>query len=299
MTPCYTIGTVFMDMKYKPNILEEVSHNMYGANDVQESAELSKLDQLRASAYSDPQNDQVMLEDESGRMILDGEILDKILLVTGAVIGVLGMEVEAGIFVVVDVVYPEPGPQVPRPMRPEGNKVLLLSGLHINNQSSLGPLEVLKEYLMGELDSSPETVEFLRSITQVIVAGNSIRCVESADQVVLEKDKYRELNKSNYDADAIKQLDAYICELLHSVPVTIMPGDSDPCEVSLPKQPLHPSFFAKAGSFWKQQCTGRTSSLQRQTRSHATRTTSTTRSPWTKLPMYTLLATSRSSRPPR
>ncbi|KAG7820648.1 hypothetical protein KL909_004520 [Ogataea angusta] len=249
MTPCYTIGTVFMDMKYKPNILEEVSNNVYGANDVQESAELSKLDQLRATAYSDPQNDQVMLEDESGRMILDGEILDKILLVTGAVVGVLGMEVEAGIFTVVDVVYPEPGPQVPRPVHTAGNKVLLISGLYINNQSSLGPLEVLKEYLMGELDSSPETMEFLRSITRVVLAGNSIRCVESPDQVVLEKDKYRELNKSNYDADAIEQLDAYIYELLNSVPVTVMPGDSDPCEVSLPKQPLHPAFFKKAGSY--------------------------------------------------
>ncbi|KAH3661869.1 hypothetical protein OGAPHI_006048 [Ogataea philodendri] len=249
MTPSYTIGTVFMDMKYKPNILEDVSNNVYGAEDVKSSADLSKLDQIRAQAYSDPQNDQVMLEDESGRMILAGEILDNILLVTGVVVGVLGMEVDPGIFTVVDVVYPEAGAQIPRSVQNTGNKLLFISGLHINPESNLALVEILKEYLMGELDTAPETIEFLKSITEVVLAGDSIKCSDKSDQVVLEKDKYRELNKSNYDADALKQLDRFVSELLNSVPVTIMPGDSDPSESSLPKQPLHPSFFSSAGQF--------------------------------------------------
>ena len=79
-TPCYIIGTVFMDMKYKPNILKEVSENMYAAPLIKDLSKLSKLDQVRTDSYSDPKTDQIMLEDESGRIVLDGELLDKIIL---------------------------------------------------------------------------------------------------------------------------------------------------------------------------------------------------------------------------
>ncbi|GMF19443.1 unnamed protein product [[Candida] boidinii] len=104
-TPCYIIGTVFMDMKYKPNILKEVSENMYAAPVIKDLSNLSKLDQIRTDSYSDPKTDQIMLEDESGRIVLDGELLDKIILATGAVVGLLGMEIESGVLILRQMIW--------------------------------------------------------------------------------------------------------------------------------------------------------------------------------------------------
>jgi DNA polymerase delta subunit 2 len=52
-----------------------------------------------------------MLEDESGRIRLVGERLQKARLVTGVIIGALGAETGGGDFEVVDICYAELAPQ--------------------------------------------------------------------------------------------------------------------------------------------------------------------------------------------
>ncbi|ODV87182.1 hypothetical protein CANARDRAFT_5736 [[Candida] arabinofermentans NRRL YB-2248] len=250
LTPTFIIGTVFIDMKYKPNILKDVSENLYGAPPIKDTSEMSKFDQLRVDSYSDPEHDQIMLEDESGRIVLGGELLDDIVLVTGAIVGVLGMEVESGIFTVVDIVYPEAAKQLKRPAPSDlagtGNKILLLSGLNICQETDSSPLELLKEYIMGELADSEQDLELLKSISRIIIAGNSIKMSLTPLVDTSEKNKYREVNKSNYDPTALKELDDIIWDLLQTIPVTIMPGETDPSEISFPKQPLHRAFFPKS-----------------------------------------------------
>lgn len=54
-----------------------------------------------------------MLEDESGRIRLVGERLQKSRLVTGVIIGALGAETAGGDFEVVDICYAELAPQAP------------------------------------------------------------------------------------------------------------------------------------------------------------------------------------------
>ena len=58
-------------------------------------------------------DDNVMLEDESGRMELVGEPLKDARLVTGVIIGVLGFETPDGEFEVLDICYPGMAPQAP------------------------------------------------------------------------------------------------------------------------------------------------------------------------------------------
>lgn len=63
--------------------------------------------------------DAVMLEDESGRIKLVGDVIKGARLVTGVIIGALGFETPNGEFEVVDVCYAGMPPQ---PISPDGRK---------------------------------------------------------------------------------------------------------------------------------------------------------------------------------
>lgn len=43
--------------------------------------------------------------------------------------------------------------------------------------------------------------------------------------------------------DAVKELNSYLQYITRSIPVTIMPGESDPSNHIFPQQPLHPCMF--------------------------------------------------------
>jgi DNA polymerase delta subunit 2 len=53
-----------------------------------------------------------MLEDESGRIRLIGKILEETPLVTGVIVGVLGVETSGGDFEVIDICFSGMAPQV-------------------------------------------------------------------------------------------------------------------------------------------------------------------------------------------
>jgi len=244
MTPSYVIGTVFMDMKYKPNILREATGNIYAAPEFKDDSEYDELERTRIHSYSDPSSDQVMLEDESGRLLLDGELLDKVVLMTGVVIGALGMIVEAGVFTIVDVVYPEAAVQIPRSIEDKPEQfVMYLSGLRIKPSSKRASLEVLKEFIMGQLTNEDNIGNLLKRTTNLVILGSSIEVTAKSQKDLSDKDKYRAMNKSNFDAQSLEILDKWISDLLVSIPVSIMPGETDPAEIEYPKMPFHKSLF--------------------------------------------------------
>lgn len=53
-----------------------------------------------------------MLEDESGRVLLVGDRISSACLVTGVIIGALGIETNSGEFEVIDLCYPGMAPQL-------------------------------------------------------------------------------------------------------------------------------------------------------------------------------------------
>lgn len=211
--PCWCVGTIYCEMKYKPNILDEVVNDVYGAPDL-------------VKGYTDVQgSDELMLEDESGRVLLVGDIMKSKPFVSGTVLGVLGMEAEAGTFQVLDICYPSALPQEPFPHKATDNgKIALISGLNANPSSprlSL-KLQMLQEYLTGDMVSPNSVAE----IGRLVICGNSMNPAEP-DQL----------------AGCLKEIGTFIGNTLQSMPVDLMPGHNDPSDHSLPQQPLHKALF--------------------------------------------------------
>lgn len=92
------VGTIFMDMPLKPNILREITEQIEP--------------QLNVVTFSSP-SDVYLLEDESGRIILDLSEVGRSNFVcfTGVIVAVLGIESPNGEFLVKDYCFAElPGP---------------------------------------------------------------------------------------------------------------------------------------------------------------------------------------------
>lgn len=251
LEPVFIIGTTLADMKFKPDVLKEVELNVQGH--FKELEDLTngigkvhnKIDDLRKSSYSDPKTDKLWLEDESGRILLTGDHLSDKILVTGLVIGVLGMEIESGIFHVVDIVYPEAAPQKEIPQTPANSskgKLLLCSGLNFNEKSSdLAKYELLKNWVMGELGDTR-----VNDIVEMTIVGNCVDILPSNNNLKSQKNKYTEDFISNYDERSVKFIDSYFNDILHSIPISVAPGTHDIVEAGLPKQPIHHSLFHKS-----------------------------------------------------
>lgn len=249
LKPVFIIGTTLADMKFKPDVLKEVELNVQGhfkeLDDLTNTAGTgSKIDDLRKSSYSDPATDKIWLEDESGRILLTGDLLNEKILVTGLVIGVLGIEIESGVFHVVDIVYPEAAPQLS--IKSQNNipgKLLLSSGFNLNRESSLDKFEILKNWIMGDLCD-----QRANDISEFIIVGNSVDISVNKSKQVDVKNKYTESFNSQYDENSVKYLDSYISVLLQSIPISILPGSNDIVETGLPKQPLHKSLLARSSN---------------------------------------------------
>lgn len=250
LKPVFIIGTTLADMKYKPDVLKEVELNVQGhfkeldaLISVGDTAH-NKIDDLRKSSYSDPKTDKLWLEDESGRILLTGDHLSDKIIVTGLVIGVLGMEIESGIFHVVDIVYPEASPQ--KSILAQDNakgKVMLCSGLNFNESSDIVKYELLQNWLTGDLGDTRA-----KDITELMVVGNSVNVTPIKQNTKSEKDKYSDDFVSQYDEQSVKFIDNYFYNLLHSIPISILPGTHDVVEAGLPKQPIHGSLFHKSST---------------------------------------------------
>ncbi|KAF9907612.1 hypothetical protein BX616_000372 [Lobosporangium transversale] len=230
----YLVGTVYTEMKLKPNILNDITKDHWIA---------AQPD--RPKYIGD--DDSVYLEDESGRVKLTGMAVMDGLFVTGIIMGVLGSEDENGDFKVVDVCYTLPPPQEPiRQMETdEADKhVALVSGLGIGGKS-FKPLELdlLAEYLTGEIGDIKEQTE-CANIVRVIFAGNSIVTPEIVEDD--SKGKKYGYDRASYFTEPIKILDNFLREVCSGIPVDIMPGESDPSSVTIPQQPIHHALLPSA-----------------------------------------------------
>ncbi|KAI9289161.1 DNA polymerase alpha/epsilon subunit B-domain-containing protein [Umbelopsis sp. AD052] len=229
---CYIIGTVYMDMPLKPNILEDITKENYIVSQPPPPKYVS------ADAT-------VAMEDESGRVVLSGSRLQSENLVTGTIIAALGKENAYGEFEVIDICtpgLPDPNP-TPRMEidTPDNKYVALLSGLNFGagGDSSMR-LEMLLEYLTGELGDSQDS-QASQSIVKVVLAGNSV--TERKVIVDDKKPKKYGYDSTIYDASPVMALDKFLQQLCSSVNVDIMPGKNDPSNAHLPQQPLHHSLF--------------------------------------------------------
>ncbi|ORX77580.1 hypothetical protein K493DRAFT_308873 [Basidiobolus meristosporus CBS 931.73] len=230
---CYVIGTIYVEMEYKPNILDDVTKEHWVVAPPPREKYIGG-------------NDSIVLEDESGRINLNGNILRSEKLVTGTVVGVLGIERTSGELDIVDICYPNMLPQEPRMQstNTESKYVALVSGLDIgdNKIPPLG-LEMLQEYLSGELGGFDEQ-SFSSNIVRVVFAGNVLSKIHSTENE--KKPKRFGHEQITYDDKPISDLDEFLHDICQSVDIDLMSGENDPTNTSLPQQPILPSLFPKA-----------------------------------------------------
>jgi DNA polymerase delta subunit 2 len=281
---CWVVGTVYMEMPLKPNVLEDIGKEHWISappprvkydNWEMEAGEGAK------GAHSQAQGSlgtQIMLEDESGRLRLTGTSLSGCLLVTGAIVAVIGTENKDGDFEVLDLRVPDLPRQPERweyedglaavkggkassnQGRKGGGKVAIISGLGITGDTAADTLtlDLLLEFLLGESTTSPESAS---QITRLIIAGNSLSHaspIPSREEAALAKKaaalgssaaKKYGYDSSSYNSAPTDHLDAWLADLLPSIPVTIVPGDQDPTSASLPQQPLHAALFPRSRAY--------------------------------------------------
>jgi DNA polymerase delta subunit 2 len=209
---------------------------------------------------------QIYLEDKSGRLALTGAHLKKHLMVTGAIIATMGTENASGEFEVVDVKVADLPRQPerweredsalalkgekPNKKRPKTGKIALVSGLDIKGDGTdTILLDLLTEYLLGE-SSSEDTPQ----ISRLIIAGNSLAHaspIPSREELAEQqpgKNKYGH-DTTVYDPTPSEHLDIFLAQLLPSIPITLLPGATDPSSVAVPQQSLHPALFPHSRSY--------------------------------------------------
>lgn len=235
----YVIGTIFINLEGKPNILKDVSTTL-------------NIDELEDSKEKYIKGEkEILIEDESGRMTLIGEKIQSLDVITGSVIGVLGLENKHGEFDVLDFCLPGFPARIPRTLPTieddslEPKYIAFISGLEIGNEAydSL-KTQLLFEYLTGELGCFADQVH-ASQIIRVIFAGNLITQYKRTKEEIKNARLYGHFEcKSSSDyQNYLHQLDLLLSTLSGCMPIDIMPGENDPTNLSYPQQPLHPSYF--------------------------------------------------------
>lgn len=263
----WIIGTIYMDMPLKPQVLQDL------VADVNLSAAVP------AQAWRDPRRDVIQLEDESGRICIVGNKLLEHTLCTGTVVAVLGSETSSEEFDVIDIIYPGSSKLGPKSLDPEdsftkdasncheldGNEdfdhskqeadkyIGLVSGLDISGSyASSSMLDLLSEYLTGELLN--DTDQRLASrICALIIAGNSLKATSSIpDDAMsrrLSKNKKYGYDSASFDPRPSSILDDFLSEVCRTMDVVLMPGESDPTNATLPQQPIN-TIMLRQGSIF-------------------------------------------------
>ncbi|KKY29054.1 putative dna polymerase delta subunit [Phaeomoniella chlamydospora] len=249
-------------MPLKPNILEDISKDHF----------ISGPPPRHSYFSTDPNQTQTMLEDESGRLRLTGALLKSALLVTGVIVAVLGTENANGDFEVLETHVPDLPRQPQRWERDDsdaaqagemdidhkdepGKKIAIVSGLGISgNTADNLNLSLLSEWLLGEGLGSDDQESAAR-ISRLLIAGNSLSDPYLALPAnVPETGKKAASKKYGYDASSYNpaptaHLDAFLAELLPSIPITLMAGQYDPANSTLPQQPIHQAMFPHARAY--------------------------------------------------
>ncbi|VAI24457.1 unnamed protein product [Triticum turgidum subsp. durum] len=227
---CVLVGTLYKHMKLKPSILDEYSK------------ERSAIPLVKPHNFMHS-DDNLILEDESGRVALAGAI-PPAAYVTGVVVALHGKETSAGNFLVEDVMEAGLPPQTVLPSINEDKYVVFVSGLSVGS-STFNPLQfqLLIDHVTGHLGDENEQA-IASKIVRVVVAGNSVHIAPRFlnGQTVAAKDQPR-------IAEPIKELDIMLTQLVASLPVDIMPGCNDPANFALPQQPLHRCLFSGASTY--------------------------------------------------
>ncbi|CAJ1989470.1 DNA polymerase delta subunit 2 [Leishmania donovani] len=213
--------------------------------------------------------DELMLEDSSGRVLLQG--LDAERFCTGVVLGVYGTLLPNGSIKVLR--YAFSGDLrftfVPRPLIRAASPcyIAFVSGLSINiprgsskeEQAAAtrarASLELLVEFLCGNTGNASLRAK-AKCVSRLVIGGDSIAPTDELKlkkKVKLDPSDHVRLNDDKAQASTVtsaalmRQLDTLLERVVRTVEVELMPGANDMSDAFQPQQPLHPLLLPKAG----------------------------------------------------
>ena len=222
----------------------------------------------------------MMLEDESGRLRITGDVHAQRLgvadgFVTGCVIAALGTEQADGSFRVIATQHaglpPQPArwARSPRSGRSEAQqrapagKLAIVSGLEMaaDGDGDDACLDMLMEWLEGSAGAAPSAAA---GVTRLLVVGNSLGGsgpIATREAVAARKRADPEaaigFDAAPYATAPTDRLDRFLVELLPTLPVTLLPGASDPASVAVPQRPLHAAMFPRCLAYARPPGAGR------------------------------------------
>ncbi len=246
---CALIGTIYKEMKLKPNVLveytrdkllEEEDTNIVVGEDTDESKKTTNLHRVS-------NEDGIVLEDEYARVnlkFIHDHIATMNDLVTGVVVGVVGQEhAESGDFMVEQIIYPyevTTNTTTNTTMKSNGKYICFLSGFTMNHS-----LEMAIDYLNGWNASQEEVQSFLKNVVRVCWMGaNSMDTI--VDSTMELFDHQQSKSHPNYQL-----IDSAMESLVQTIDVDVIPSFSE-ClgtNVSLPQQPIYKAFLPKSSIY--------------------------------------------------
>jgi DNA polymerase delta subunit 2 len=263
---CIIVGTLYKEMKNKPNILKELADDENNTFAIQPVLTIEK--------YIDD-SDELILEDELQRILLidpsqveapkKGKFLIKDnKLCTGLVIALLGHENENSKFEVEDycfkdTAYTQLPKQIQTSTQDQDKYVVFVSGFELgdtNMDNNLFKLQLFIDFVCGDFmsnegneaeltDYEKKMKKILTNTQRLIIAGNSLSSsTQSKD--MHNKAKYLTKNFIAGSVNSMKKLDEVLSQLIRKIEVDVMPGEFDPTNLMLPQQPLHHSMFTKS-----------------------------------------------------
>ncbi|KAF8273876.1 DNA polymerase alpha/epsilon subunit B-domain-containing protein [Lactarius quietus] len=251
--PCFVVGTVYMDMPLKPNVLEDIGRD-------------HSLPAPPPPEKIHSQDDQVMLEDESGRIKLVGEMLNDVQLVTGVIVGILGVDTINGEFEVVDLCFAGMAPQAGEDdgmdiedtslcsdSSTRNEYIAFVSGLDLGSTpTSEAQTQVLIEYLTGAC-GDPGGQGFASQISRLVILGNSLAPLGALADEENDKEDEKPRRRGNETASLsphpVQSLAAHLHDLSQSLAIHVLPGETDPSGSILPQQALPRTMFGPASSY--------------------------------------------------
>jgi len=247
--PSTAVGTIVKSTPGRP-VSDTAYHSSYEGVSYLGTPFNADDDEEAFRTYCD-QKDSIVLEDESGRVELTGDI-DIDGLATGVVVAVEGVVGATGVMTVNNVHFPNMGPQesVDDSILDDVS-ILLVSGLDCGGADASVSLkrEMLTDYLTGHFAADQGS-----TIARVIIAGGG--CTKPIKPENLSPFGNWASSKKKVNEDTsnvtlpIRELDLFLGELCASgVPVDYIPGLHDPTNANWPQKALHVCLLPNAGTF--------------------------------------------------
>jgi DNA polymerase delta subunit 2 len=256
---CIIIGTLYKEMKNKPNILKELAED--------ENNQIVMQPVLNREKYIDV-DDELILEDELQRIVLIDSsntqssaaknIVKEARLCTGLVIALLGFENENSKFEIEDYCFKETPMVNHVSLKNSSNLddhkyIVFVSGIELGDPKTtenMYKFQLFIDFLRGDfnqIDTQLNEYEsnlnrMLKNTIRLVIAGNSLSSsTQSKD--MHNKAKYLTKNFVAGSVSAIKEMDKFVSQLIDKIEVDLMPGEYDPTNLMLPQQPLHNAIF--------------------------------------------------------